>query len=69
MTTSNNKELTPLANTLQDVEKRTGLSVPYLRQRVKAKDLKVTRFGRAIRILESDLMDFLRKGVGNRNER
>jgi len=56
------KELTPLANTLQSVAKRTGLSVPYLRTRI-GKDLKVRRFGRAIRVLEEDLIDFLHRGV------
>lgn len=51
-----------LANTLKQAAERTGLSVVYLRQRM-GKDLKVTRFGRAVRILEEDLIDFLRRGV------
>ena len=55
-------ESSKLANTLTQAASRSGLSVGYLRKRI-GKELKITRFGRAIRILESDLVDFLSNGV------
>ena len=51
-----------LANTLKEAANRTGLSVPYLRTCIDDGSLKVKRFGRAIRILESDLLAFVQNG-------
>ena len=51
------------AYTLRQASDAAGLSVPYLRLQINAGLLKATRFGRAVRVLDEDLMEFLRAGV------
>lgn len=53
----------PLANTLKTASERTGFSVGYLRNCINTGVLPAKRFGRAIRILEKDLIEFLERGV------
>lgn len=48
----------PLANSLKTAALRLDCSVPYLRKKIQEGSLKATRFGRAIRILERDLIAF-----------
>lgn len=51
-----------LAYSLREISELTGLSLPYLRMRV-GKELKVTRFGKVLRVLDADLDDFLKNGA------
>lgn len=51
-----------LAYSLQEISELTGLSLPYLRMRAGT-ELKITRFGKAIRVLDEDLTAFLRNGA------
>jgi len=60
--TDTSTELRRRAYTLKEVAELTGLSVPYLRLQM-VKGLKVTRFGRSIRVLDHDLDRFLQQGV------
>jgi hypothetical protein len=50
------------AFSLREVSELTGLSLLYLRQRA-GNELKVTRFGRMLRVLDTDLEEFLRNGT------
>jgi hypothetical protein len=54
-----------LANSIEEAARRLDLSVPYLRIVMKQHPdaLPVVRFGRAIRILEKDLLTFARRGL------
>ena len=51
-----------LAYSLQEISELTGLSLPYLRMRA-GNELKVVRFGKAVRVTEEALGEFLRNGA------
>lgn len=51
-----------LAYSLQEIAELTGLSLPYLRMRA-GNELKITRFGKVVRVLDEDLNEFLKNGA------
>lgn len=53
----------PLASSLKQAAERTGLSVNYLRACIAEGRLRAVRFGRVLRIRESDLVRFVDEGV------
>jgi excisionase family DNA binding protein len=50
---------TPQLHKLMKVSERTGLSRSSLYREIKAGNLKVVKIGRAIRVREQDLADFI----------
>jgi excisionase family DNA binding protein len=50
---------TPQLHKLATVGARTGLGRTSLYEQIKAGNLKVVRVGRAVRVKESDLADFI----------
>jgi excisionase family DNA binding protein len=50
---------TPYLHKLATVSERTGLGRTVLYQQIKSGNLKVVRVGRAIRVKEADLADFI----------
>ncbi len=50
---------TPQLHKLTQVSERTGLGRTSLYEQIKAGNLKVVRVGRAIRVKEADLADFI----------
>lgn len=50
---------TPQLHKLATVSARTGLGRTSLYEQIKAGNLKVVRVGRAVRVKESDLADFI----------
>ncbi len=54
-----NLEMPILLNTLKQASARTGFGVPTLRKAMYDGELKVKKYGRAVRIAESDLIDYL----------
>lgn len=47
------------AYSVQEVSDQTTLSVPYLRSRIRAGNLKAKKVGRRVLILDGDLQSFL----------
>lgn len=45
--------------TLEDVARRMGVSVQFLRGEIKARRLRCRKVGRLIRFLETDLLEYL----------
>ena len=50
---------TPQLHKLSQVSERTGLGRTSLYEQIKAGNLKVVRVGRAVRVKEADLADFI----------
>ena len=50
---------TPQLHKLNQVSERTGLGRTSLYEQIKAGNLKVVRVGRAVRVKEADLADFI----------
>jgi excisionase family DNA binding protein len=48
-------------HTVAHIAQRDGVSTRHIRRQIKSKKLMVHRFGRAIRISESDYQDYLRR--------
>lgn len=53
-----------LAYSVGDVAALTSLSKPFLRNEIRAGNLKVKRIGRRVLILSEDLQNYLRKEEG-----
>lgn len=51
--------ITPQLHKLATVSERTGLGRTVLYEQIKAGKLKVVRVGRAVRVKEADLADFI----------
>jgi excisionase family DNA binding protein len=54
---TNNK----FAYSVDDVSEQTSLSKAFLRNEIRAGNLKISRFGRRVLILHSDLQNYLNK--------
>lgn len=59
---TNGNQSKKLAYSLKEIHELTGLSLPYLRMRA-GNELRITRFGKQIRVLSEDLEAFLRNGA------
>lgn len=55
----------PLANSLKQAAERIDCSVNYLREKILSGELRSVRFGRAVRILETDLVEFVNSAPVN----
>lgn len=55
-------QLERIAWSLEEVSKKTGLSLGFLRNDVKATRLRVRKFGRRVLVLDNDLRQYLNAG-------
>jgi excisionase family DNA binding protein len=59
--TKQNSPSNKLAYSVDDVSEQTSLSKAFLRNEIRAGNLKISRFGRRVLILHSDLQNYLNK--------
>jgi excisionase family DNA binding protein len=61
--TKNNDLNNKFAYSVEEISERTSLSKPFLRNEIRAGNLKVSRFGRRVLVLQQDLHNYLNKEV------
>jgi excisionase family DNA binding protein len=61
------KSPTRLAWRPKEVAETLGLSLAFIRKEIRLKNLKITKFGRAVLVLDEDLRKYINKKSGNTN--